>query len=478
MTRPVNAWMLTWLTGAADLLVGQAPGVAAELLARAVAGSPARSAQRAMLTSRLADALYRVGDRESAERTASQALEYVVEPELFTDLHWTLAQCRMLTGSSAECLATLDLALAFPALSARHCARLLVLAARTLYCAHENEEAVRTANSALTAAADAGDSTVMGWALNVLIAVATVQGKMADALRLLDRALGVTQADQELIDLRLLLQVNRAVALGNVDQYEEALAGAKQASHLAGQIGSAMRMSQAHGALAQLFFETGRWDDALAEAKAIPENLKEPGGACSELGLVAVIYFHRGEVEEARRQLAAVAPFAQQIGHRPIGTLLLARSLDHEQAGRIPEALAVLTAGLSNSEELGQVENLFLDAVRLAMRIGDLTTAQCLADRAAGLASELEVPHRHANALYCRGLLNHDAVQLLDAAERYGEACWPLSEAKALEAAAGQLLRAEDHAEVRITLMHALDVYTSMRADADIKRLEADMRAG
>ena len=123
--------MLDWLARTADPLVGQAPGVAAELLARAVASSPAGSARHGWLASRLADALYRVGDRAAAEQVVNRALEQTCEPDLLVDLHWTLAQCRMLAGLSAESLATLDRALASPGLSARHRARLLVLAART-----------------------------------------------------------------------------------------------------------------------------------------------------------------------------------------------------------------------------------------------------------------------------------------------------------------------------------------------------------
>ena len=130
-TEPVDEWMLDWLAHTADPLVGQAPGVAAELLARAVASSPAASAQHGWLASRLADALYRIGDRAEAEQVANRALEYATEPDLLVDLHWTLAQCRMLAGESAESLATLDRALASPGISVRHRARLLVLAART-----------------------------------------------------------------------------------------------------------------------------------------------------------------------------------------------------------------------------------------------------------------------------------------------------------------------------------------------------------
>ena len=69
---------------------------------------------------------------------------------------------------------------------------------------------------------------------------------MTDALPLFDRALTVTQSDPALTDLRLLLQSNKAVALGNLDRYEEALAAAGQARHLADQVGTAIRLAQAH----------------------------------------------------------------------------------------------------------------------------------------------------------------------------------------------------------------------------------------
>ncbi len=109
---PVDEWMMDWLDRAADLLVGQAPAVAAELLARAVASTPAGPARHGWLASRLADALYRTGDRAQAEQVANRALEHATEPDLVVDLHWTLAQCRLLAGPSAESLAVLDRALA------------------------------------------------------------------------------------------------------------------------------------------------------------------------------------------------------------------------------------------------------------------------------------------------------------------------------------------------------------------------------
>jgi DNA-binding CsgD family transcriptional regulator/tetratricopeptide (TPR) repeat protein len=477
-SEPVDEWMLDWLARTADQLVGRAPRVAAELLTRAVASSPAGPARHGWLASRLADALYRTGDLVEAEQVANRALEQTSEPDLTVDLLWTLAQCRMLAGESAESLATLDRALASPGISARHRARLLVLAARTHSHLGEVETAGRVASSALTAASEAGDNWAMGWALHVLTLVTAVQGHLTDALPLFDRALAVTESDPALTDLRLLLQINKAVTLGNLDQYQEALAAARQAGDLADQVGTAMRQAQAHGALGQMLFETGRWDDALAEVEILPEDLKEPGAACCDLGIAALIGFHRGETGTARRHLAAAIPHAKLIGHRLIGPLALACSLDREQDGALPEALAALAdASDSNTEELQEIEDLLADAVRLATETGDLSTAQALADRAAALAADSAIPHRQGNALYCRGLLDHDARRLLAAAERYDDAGRPLLRAKALEAAAGHFVGTGDRGRARAAFTDAAEVYTTLGAAADVARLQATFRA-
>jgi len=477
-TEHVDAWMLDWLAGSADLLVSQAPAVAAELLARAMTAGPAGSARHGWLASRLADALYRIGDRAGAEQVADRALEHATEPDLVVDLHWTLALCRGLAGEFAESLATLDRALALPGISARHRARLLVVAARTHFNLGEMETAAQVAESTLAAASEAGDNWAAGGALLVMATVTSMHGRMADALPLFDRALAATETDPALTDLRLLLEVNRAVTLGNLDRHEEALAAAERARHLAGQVGTAIRLDQAHAALGQVLFQTGRWDEALAEVEVLAEDMKTPTGACCDFGIAAVISFHRGEVGVARRHLAAADPHARRIGRRLITSLTLARSLDREHEGALPEALAVLTDAFGvNSEEIEEIEDLFADAVRLAAATGDLEVARTLAGQAAALAAESEIPHRQANALYCRGLLDHDAARLVAAAERYEDAGRPLLRAKALEAAAGDFIDAGDRGQARSAFTGALEVYTALGAAADMARLQAAFRA-
>jgi len=477
-TEPMDEWILSWLARTAEPLIGQAPRAAAELLRQAVASSPAGSAQHDRLAGRLADALYRVGDAAEAEQVANRALAHAVEPDLLVDLHWTLAQCRIQAGLSAESLATLNRALASPRISARHRARLLVLAARTHCNLGEVEKAGRVAATALAAASEAGDNWAIGWALHVLTIVTAVQGQTVDALPLFDRALAVTGADPALTDLRLLLQINKAVTLSCLDRYEEALAAARQAQHLADQVGTVIRLGQVHSALGQLLFDTGRWDDAIAEVEALHADLKEPAAACSDLGIVAVIRFHRGEITAARGHLAAAVSHVKRTGSRLIGPLALARSLDCEHVGALPEALAVLTAGFADhTEELEEIEDLLADAVRLAIEIGDLGTAKALAGHAAALAAESEIPHRQANALYCRGLLDHDPTRLLQAAERYGDASRPLLRAKALEAAADDFVSSGDRGQARAAFTRAAEIYASLGAAADVARLQTRFRA-
>ena len=474
---PVDDWMMDWLTSSADSLVGQAPAVAAELLAQAVGSIPVGSAKHGWLAGRLADALYRTGDRSAAVQVAERALAYAADPDLIVDLHWTLAQCRMLAGSGAESLKTLDRALSSPGLSAKHRARLLVLAARTYQFLGDLEAADREAEGALASAAQADDAWATGWALNVLAIGATIRGDLTDALPLYDRGLAVTETDPTLADLGLLLQINKAATLFNLDRHNEALATAERAQQLADRVGTVMRLAQAHNMVGQLHFEVGRWDEALYELSVVPADLKEPGAACDDLGISALISFHRNEPTTARAQLAAAEPHARRLGPRSIPPLILTRSLDREQDGDLAGALAVLTAAFDGDpDDFGDIEDLLGDAVRLAVTIGDEVIAETLTGQAGKLAEGSPLPHRQANALYCRGLVDRDAETLLEAAQRYADASRPLPRAKALEAAAGCLVVVEDRTGARLAFEQAVEVYEFLGAEADLNRVQAEFR--
>jgi DNA-binding NarL/FixJ family response regulator len=230
--------------------------------------------------------------------------------------------------------------------------------------------------------------------------------------------------------------------------------------------------------LSQGLYEIGRWDDALTEIAVVPEDLKDHHIACCELGIAAEIDFHRNNPEAGRRRLAAAEPHGQCIGQRVLPQLVLARSLDHEQTGDLPAALAVLTGIFDdNPDDIGEIEDLLADAVRLALKVGDKDVAQTVTGQAATLAEGSQIPHQQANALYCRGMVDRDARVLLAAAQRYADAGRPLMRAKALEAAAECLVEAEDKSGARQAFEQAVEIYEFLGAEADLNRVQSEFRA-
>ena len=472
-TDAVDEWVLQWLLDAAPLLTGQAPRAAIELLRRASVDPPGGAHQHDLLACRLAEALYRVGAMAEAEQVTTRALDHATDADLLVDLHWTLAQCRVIAGRSQESLDALAQALAGAGLGPRHRARLLVLTGRLHRDVGDVETAGRVAAAALAAGTEIHDDWTVGWALHVLTLVAMMRGEVTEALPLLDRALAVARRDPALTDLRLLLLINQAVTLGDLDRYEEAFAAAREVRQLADRTGSVVRLTQAHSALGQLLLDTGQWDDALVEVDVLPGDLKDPSVACCDHGVAAIICFHRGAAATARRHLAAAGPEAERIEHRVVGTYALARSLDLEQTGAMADALGVLAAALDIDAD---VEELLVDAVRLAVETGDGALASATTARVEALAAATTIPHRSASALFCRGLLDSDPTRLLRAAECNQEAGRPLPQAQALEAAAVAFAAAGERSSAQAAYSRALDVYAWLNAAWDVSRLQARFR--
>lgn len=472
-----DEWMVRWITGVGQQLVGHAPRAAIRLLRWAVGGLTPGTAPHDLLTCRLADALYRVGDAADSAEVATVALGYVTQPDLLVDLHWTLTQCRAIDGRLQESLTALQEAVNRPGVGERYKARLLVLSSRIHRTLGHVEAADQAAEEALAAAGTAGDRWATGWALGMRTLAQSMRGEQAEALRKFEQALAVAEGHPGLTDLRLMLQINHAAALGELDRYADAITVAEQVRQLADEAGNVVRLAQAQSVLGELLFDVGRWDDALAEIDLVSPASKNPVVECSDHGVAATIQLHRGN-PAARRHLADAEEYAARLGGaRIIGSLTLARSLDREQAEAPAEALAVLMDGLADDvEETEESADLLADAARLAVTIGDTATARAVVNRAEELAVDSRVPHRLAVAPHCRGLLEHDPVPLLRAADHYQTAGRPLPRAQALEAAGVALADRGDVGRARSYFTDAFTLYSELGADWDLARTQAAFR--
>lgn len=462
--QDTDAWVVPWLVRHGPGLVGHAPDAAIDLLDRVV-GTNVSVPQRERLLSLLADAHFRAGDHEKAEECAVAGLALAdVVP---VDLHWTLAQCRSLTGRSEESLADLDRAM--PGTSGRDLARLLVLAARAHFDLGDLDSAQKAAADAFEEATACADRGTIAWALHVRSIVAIVRNAMHSALILLDQALAVASADDGTGDLRMLLQINRALVLDDLDRREEAVEAAQAVRHAADDAGNLVRLAQAHHALGQLYLYTGRWDDALVEVDLLGDDVKTPRVCASDHGTAALINLHRGDAKAARKRLNA----ADEDNGIVVITVTLARSLMLEQEGDLAGALEVLRPGVSGDVV---VDELLPDAVRLAVQVGDLDLARFAVSYAESLADKLDVAHRRAAAVHCRALLDGSPEELIRAADTYGEAGLPARAAEALASAALLLAASEAKVEARAAMTQAIELYTELGAEWDALALLSHMR--
>ncbi len=474
----VDDALVEWLSGAAHKLAGQAPNATVRLLRWALAGTPPGSTHHELLTCRLADALYRAGETAEAARVAHGALTYVKRADLMIDLHHTLMGCRAIEGRREETLQAVESALQLPGLGELHRARLLVLAARTHRSIGRVDRAEEVAQEALAVATGAADRWAIGWALAVLTLVRGMRGEEEAALPLFERALAVAEGDPSLADLRLMLLLNQAAALGDLDRYDEAIEAAERACEQADASGSMVRLAQATSVLGELLFDVGRWDYALKRLDPGGDATAEALAKCCDYGVVATIRLHRGDPEAIQNLLDAQVHLDRLGDDRMVGSLTLARSMEREQADAPAEALAVLVDGLAKcEEEIEQTTDLLADTVRLALLVGDTERARTLALTAEAVAGSSEVFHRKAVGLHCRGLVDNDAAKLVEAAGQYEKASRPLPRAQALEAAGVAHAGNEDIPAARSAFTEAYEMYSTLGAVWDLARLQARFRA-
>jgi DNA-binding CsgD family transcriptional regulator len=475
---PVDDWMVAWLAGAAPVLVYRVPRVAEEIL-RAVLGQlSAGDPRRADLEASLVAALFRLEEYEEAERAGARLLAGDTDPQRVADTSWLVAYATQRTGRVDEAIAQIEQALARPGLPEPQKARLRALHAMALTSTGEFDRAEVVARQALASAEEGGDPLAAGYALHALSNVSFHRLEETQRLEYIDRALSMTEMDSQATDLRLLLLANKLLHLSSLDRPAEAMAVARQAVALAERAG-ASRSARVQFGLADLHFQAGEWDDALAEL----EQASATGSAVTLVmiyGLRGLIAGHRGDRDTAARLLREVDDLDLKAVVPPIALYLLrlARSLAAEQDGRLDEAIAELAEFFEpgSAERFPGLSSLVVPLARLALANGDRETAE-MAARVAAEESEQELLRFEvAMADQCRGLVAGDPVLVLSAADYFAGVGRPfdraqaLEDAAALEAGRGDLTGAERH------LAEAVGIYTRLGAAWDLERAAARLK--
>ncbi len=472
---PVDDWMVTWLADAAPVLIYRAPQVAEEIL-RAVLGQLSTSdPRRAALEASLVAVLFRLEKYDEVERTGARLLVGDTDPQRVADTSWLVAYAIQRTGRVDEAIAQVEQGLARPGLSEPQKARLRALHAMTLTAKGEYDLAEVVARQALEAAGEGGDRLAAGYALHALSNVSFHRLEETKRLEYIDRALLMIELDPQATDLRLLLLANKIFHLSSLDRLAEAMVIARQTAALAERAGTP-RIHRVQYGLANLHFDAGEWDDAIAELEQAPAA----GSAVTRVmihAMLALIAAHRGDRETTARLLREVDDMDPGNGVPPVSLywLRLARSLAAEQDGRLNEAIAELAQYLEpgSAERVPGLSSLVVPLARLALATGDRETAEAAARVAAEECEQDPLRAEIAMADQCRGLVAGDPALVLSAADYFQSVGRPFDRAQALEDAAtleagrGELAGAERH------LAEAVGIYTRLGAVWDLERAAA-----
>jgi DNA-binding CsgD family transcriptional regulator len=471
-------WAADWLAAQAPMLSYRAPQAAAELFRGVLARLASDDDRREVLEASLAIVSFLLLRPGEVERIAGRLAVGAHDQDRAAEMAWLVAYSRMRQGRLAEADSAIATALSRPDHAAA-AARLIALRAMILLLTGQPDESVRTADEAMAAARNSGDRLAAGYALHAKSMLRAVQRNHQEALAETGRALDVIGDDPQATDLRVLVLANRISLLSELDRWPEAIDEARQGLALAERAGTP-RVVTARQALADQYFASGQWDDALAE---LEPSVGMPGPDYLPLlihGMISLIAAHRDDWPTAEEHLRRVP---DELMDHPgaMGNMhyfLMAKAMATERAQGPAQAAQVLATALNpeTSEELAGRVLLFVPLTRLALAAGDTAAAAGAAAAARAEAGRQPVRLRTAIADHCTGLVAGDAAAVLAAAGYFEVSGRVLDQAAALEDAAALMARHPDVAAARQALATALDAYQRLGATWDIRRADARLR--
>jgi DNA-binding CsgD family transcriptional regulator len=478
----INGWALDWLMGVPATALYALPAIAAELISHARAVMFAGDRRRSVLTTRLATLLRMLRRPEDLLALGTEALGSVTEPHLLGEIAWNLARGYQMAFRGADGVEVIDRVLAGPDPGAPWRSRLAAQRALLSVIAGPFEGFVKHAEEAIAAGERDGDPITVGWALIALLQVYSG----TDALAVVERGLQVVADDDpESTDLRLLFMANNLVVLTNLDRDAEFRAALGPTVTLAESVGAA-RLTEIHLAAAAHFNTHGAWDQALLHLGQIGDRLT-PYQALHRHGIAALIAARRGDRQTAEHHVAAVADISYLSGIDVLiaaAELSIAKAVLAELSGDPRAAIdALAVAWLDPRIDAGAhgrfIRSALLpDLVRLALAADDKGTARSVVATAeADAAADPESGWRmRASAQLCRGMLDDDPHQLLDAADQFEAVGQRIDVAFAAQEASVRLAEAGDLAGARAAFGRAFVVYEEVDAVTDLRRLQARAR--
>ena len=469
-----GAWAARWLADRPESTLYTTPDAYADLLTRATA-SAAPGQPRAELLQRLMLVSFWLGRDETVIACGAEAIAAAEQndPDLAARLRIQVMRSLARQRRFDEAVLMVAGAAEDPAASPVWRARATAWMANAQAFVGDPDQVRSIAAAALESATALGDPLGISYAHAALAVVSGVDQMIGH----LESALAVLGDEPEELDQHLLVAGNLVIRLGSLGDpgyeplLEEVLATAER-------VGT-YRTSVLHAHAAGLFFEQGRWDEALLHIAQLGDAaLRHPGLAYLS-GMRALIAFRRGDAAQGAQILeAAGVPGPEAVADADLGARLIeAAALREESAGRPEQALSVRSRylGLAASAQRDTRSHEALDLIRLARALG----AEDVARQALATVEEVTSAPTADTRLTieaCRAMLARDAAGLRATAAEFLAGGWSYYAAFAFEEAADAALDAGDSPAARADFLRATDIYAKHGADYDVRRATARFR--
>lgn len=472
----VGQWVARWLANLPEDVLFTEPEIAAGLLDRAMSAPVFGGGQRDALLARRVMTLFWLGDNARAGEYAADVARTAEDPELTGRMRLYQARAANRLAEIGTALAVAEAATADERLPGFWRARMRAWSALFLLKEAQFARCREQAERALADGTRLADPMAVSAARLALSNLSTGTA----SLEHIDAALVGLGTDPDAVELRLLLLHNRLAVLNNLGLPEEFDVTASRTLILASRVGAVQSVG-IQWAVAMGCYDFGAWDEALVHLDSLQPPLAD-AKLVGRHGLAALLAARREEWERVREHVQLGAAVGIVPGDVRIysGYLTAAQAIRAEADGDVAGAVSVLTRWLDPDLGFDAKERFMWlpDLVRLALAIGDTSTARAAVEAAeADSSGPNAIPRQLATAQLCRGQLDGDASVLRAAATTYQRHGWTVGHAAALEELAVRLASAASIARARAAFTQAARIYAGLGATWDLRRADARLRA-
>ena len=475
---------IAWLTRAAREAAPTSPGVAADLLDRAIElKDTADEVGLAALLVDRADKLLWAGRIQEAEADCRTLLDLRHDEAAGVSARALLGRCLMADGRMHEALPQFETVYRSSVATGPERAASWGSASVAHVFLGQLDLAATAAQEARTAAAAADDEVTSSMALTALATVEIFRGRLDVALDLVDEGVRRADASDRGQGHRYVHHLARGHVLIELDRFSDARATLEKGMRASESLGARWSLAAYQFMLATERFSVGEWDEALDAVEAGFEWGEETGeqynlvlGHC----LDSLIALHRNDRRRAEQSTVAAEALARGGPRYRSHWALWTRSLLLEADGCMAQAFVTLQdcwKGLTDSGMAVEYPLLAPDLVRMAVRAGDAGLADQVTQVVSAVAEGNDVASLDAAAMRCQGLRDDAPETLSAAAEAYALGGRPLEEALAREEAGAAFASRGDRAAASQHYRSALILYERLAAVRDASRTLQALRA-